>query len=95
VGFSFLCVFINKNYMPIRLVKEDITKSDVKKDIKVYIDSAEFTNKIEKIVKEKLKNNKELEDKMVEISKNVLTQLYKSLWVKRSFWRDNLSNKNS
>ena len=81
--------------MPIRLVKEDITKSDVKKDIKVYIDSAEFTNKIEKIVKEKLKNNKELEDKMVEISKNVLTQLYKSLWVKRSFWRDNLSNKNS
>jgi hypothetical protein len=81
--------------MAIRLVKEDITKSDIKKDIKVYIDSAEFTNKIEKIVKEKLKNNKELEDKMVEISKNVLTQLYKSLWVKRSFWRDNLSNKNS
>jgi len=95
VGFLFLRVFINKNSMAIRLVKEDITKSDIKKDIKVYIDSAEFTNKIEKIVKEKLKNNKELEDKMVEISKNVLTQLYKSLWVKRSFWRDNLSNKNS
>ena len=53
----------------------------------------DFKAKIEKIVKDKLKNNVELENKVVEITKNVLTQLYKTLWTKKSFWRDNLSNK--
>jgi hypothetical protein len=39
------------------------------------------------------KNNKELEDKVVEITKNVLTQLYKTLWTKRGLWQNNLTNK--
>jgi len=34
-----------------------------------------------------------LEDKVVDITRNVLTQLYKQLWVKRAFWRNGLSNK--
>ena len=33
------------------------------------------------------------EDKVVDITKNVLTQLYKALWVKRSVWKNMLSNK--
>lgn len=59
------------------------------------MDSQDFKNKVEKIVKDRLKNEKELEDKIVDITKNVLTQLYKTLWTKKSFWRDNLSNKNN
>lgn len=74
-------------------INEELKKSDVDKAIKVYMDSAEFKVKIEKIVKDRLKNEKELEDKVVEITKNVLTQLYKTLWVKRGFWKSNLSNK--
>ena len=76
-------------------INEDvnITKSDVQKSIQVYMDSEEFKAKVTKIVKDRLKNEKELEDKMVEITKNVLTQLYKTLWVKRSFWKTSLSNK--
>lgn len=77
------------------IIKEELSKTDINKQIKGYIDSAEFKNKIEKIVKEKLKNEKELEDKVVEITKNVLTQLYKTLWIKRNTWIDNLSNKNN
>lgn len=77
------------------IIKEELSKTDVNKQFKGYIDSAEFKNKIEKIVKEKLKNEKELEDKVVEITKNVLTQLYKTLWIKRNTWIDNLSNKNN
>ena len=77
------------------IIKEELSKTDVNKQIKGYIDGAEFKNKIEKIVKEKLKNEKEIEDKVVEITKNVLTQLYKTLWVKRNTWIDNLSNKNN
>jgi len=74
-------------------IKEDITKSDIDKGIKVFIDSSAFKSKIEKIVKDRLKNEKELEDKVVEITKNVLTQLYKTLWTKRGFWKSGLSNK--
>ena len=57
------------------------------------MDSSEFKEKVEKIVKDRIKNDKALEDKVVEITSNVLTQLYKSLWVKRAFWKNTLSNK--
>ena len=74
-------------------IREDITKSDIDKGIKVYMDSAEFKSKVEKIVKDRIKNEKGLEDKVLDITKNVLTQLFKTLWVKRGFWKSNLSNK--
>lgn len=73
-------------------LKEEITKSDISREMKIYLDSKEFRLKIEKIVKDRIKNEKELENKVVEISTNVLTQLFKALWVKRSIWRNNLSN---
>lgn len=76
-------------------VTENLSKTDVNKQIKVYLDTNEFTAKVEKIVKDRIKNEKELESKVVEITKNVLTQLYKTLWVKRATWVNNLTNKNS
>jgi uncharacterized protein (DUF608 family) len=59
------------------------------------MDSNEFNKKIEKIVKDRIKNEKELEDKIVDITSNVLTQLYKTLWIKRAVWKNNLSNKSN
>jgi hypothetical protein len=76
-------------------VNENLSKTDVNKEIKIYLDTKEFTAKVEKIVKDRIKNEKELESKIVEITKNVLTQLYKTLWVKRATWVNNLTNKNS
>ena len=78
-----------------KAIKEELSKSDVSKEIKVYMDSNEFKKKVEKIVKDRIKNEKELEDKVVDITKNVLTQLYKTLWIKRAAWKNNLSNKSS
>jgi hypothetical protein len=78
-----------------KTLNENITKSDVKDEVKLQMDSNAFKKKIEKIISDKLKDDKELEDKVVEISRNVLTQLYKTLWIKRNVWRDALSNKNS
>ncbi len=74
-------------------INEELTTADINKGVKTYMDTAEFKSKIEKIVKDRIKNDKELEDKVVEITKNVLTQLYKTLWVKRGFWKTQLSNK--
>jgi hypothetical protein len=76
-------------------INENLTKSDVSKEIKDYMDTKTFNDKIEKIVKDRIKNEKALEDKVVEITKNVLTQLYKTLWVKRGMWRNSLSNKSA
>jgi len=76
-------------------INEELTSADVSKGVKTYMDTAEFKSKIEKIVKDRLKNDKELDDKVVEITKNVLTQLYKALWVKRAFWKSQLSNKSN
>ena len=76
-------------------IKENMTKSDVSKEVKIYMDSKEFKNKVEKIVKDRIKNEKELENKVVEITRNVLTQLYKTLWIKRATWQNNLTNKNN
>ena len=78
-----------------KTIKEELKKSDLSKEIKIYMDSNEFNKKIEKIVKDRIKNEKELEDKIVDITSNVLTQLYKTLWVKRAVWKNNLSNKSN
>jgi Ni,Fe-hydrogenase III component G len=78
-----------------RLNETALTKSDVKDEVKSQMDSNAIKKKIEDIVKNKIKDDKDLEDKVVEISKNVLTQLFKALWVKRASWRENISNKNS
>ena len=83
---------MNKNK---QLIKEELKKSDVTKELKNYIDSKTFENKIEKIIKDRFKNDKDLEDKIVDITKNVLTQLYKTLWVKRTTWVNNLTNKSN
>jgi len=76
-------------------LNEEFGKKDVTKEITAFIDSKAFKDKIEKIVKDKIKTDVELEDKVVEITKNVLTQLYKTLWTKRGFWRNDLKNKSS
>lgn len=78
-----------------KFIKESLNKSDISKEMKVFMDSKEFENKITNIIKDRLKNNKELEDKVVEITRNVLIQLHKTLWVKRSTWVNSLSNKSS
>lgn len=69
-----------------RLNETALTKSDVKDEVKSQMDSNSIKKKIEDIVKNKIKDDKDLEDKVVEISKNVLTQLFKTLWVKRASW---------
>jgi hypothetical protein len=73
-------------------LNEELTKSDVKKQISNYMDSVEFRGKVERIVRDRIKNEKELEKKVVDITKNVITQLYKTLWTRRGMWQSQLKN---
>ena len=76
-------------------IDEELTKSDVKNEISKFLDSTEFQSKVAKIVADRVKNEKGLEDKIVDITKNVITQLYKTLWTKRSMWQGQLKNKSN
>jgi len=74
-------------------LNEELTKSEQKTLQSFVLDSKELEKKIEKIVKDRIKSDKALEDKILEITRNVLTQLYKTLWIRRNFWRSHLYNK--
>ena len=76
-----------------QLLREELVKSDLEREFKKFINSSELKNKINEIVLQMVKNNKSVEDKVIDISSNVLIQLYKSLWNKRSFWVSQLKNK--
>lgn len=81
-----------------QILNEELSKKD-KEDVQSMIDKAIDSNDLEKVViklvKDRIKNEKELEDKVVDITKNVITQLFKTLWVKRNFWKTTLKNKST
>jgi len=71
---------------------EELSKKDMDSAIKTFLNSTEFNAKIEKIVRQRIKNEKALEDRVVKICQNVTVQLYKALWTKRNFWKTQLKN---
>jgi hypothetical protein len=76
-------------------ISKDDIKAIVKKEIKDFLNitkSGDLEVKVQKMVKDTIKSNKELEKYMVEISKNVLIQMYKNLWMRRNFWSSDLKN---
>ena len=76
------------------LTNSDV-KSIVKREIREFLNmtqTGDLEKKIKEMVKEAIKSDKDLEKNMVEISKNVLVQLYKNLWTRRSFWTNDLKN---
>lgn len=74
---------------------EELNKTDknqiekmIKSEIKDLIDKD-----LEKIVLDLLKKelkDKKMEDRMLEISKEALISLYKTLWLRRNFWVNNI-----
>ncbi len=69
---------------------ENMKPSEVDKRIKKYVNTTTFKNKIKGELNQNIKNNPELEKIIVDITKNSLEQLFKTLWVKRSFWSNQI-----
>mgnify|MGYP003630745923 CR=1 FL=1 len=63
-----------------------------RKELKDY--EVKIEKKIDSLISKAFKG-KELEDKVVSISRNALVQLYKALWIKRSFWTSYIKNSDS
>lgn len=73
--------------------KED--KDEVKAEVIKALKSSDLKDVISTLVSKEIKGNKDLEKETIEISRNVLTQLFKTLWNKRGFWQTSLTNKSS
>lgn len=89
-------IIITENQL--KLVTEALTQTDkteieriVRKEIKDALDDSKFKKKVKDIVGDEHKS-RDFEKKIVDISKNVLVQMYKQMYNKRSFWTSGLSN---
>ena len=76
-----------------KIIKEALTQTD-KKEIGVMIRKeikdafgSNLESKVENIVKKQLKGS-QFEKDVVRISKDVLEQLYRELWMRRQFWKN-------
>ncbi len=75
-----------------RIIREALTRSDersigvmIRKEIKNAFGS-DLEKKVEDIVSKELKG-KPFEKEVVKISKDVLEQLYRELWMRRAMWK--------
>lgn len=81
-------------------LNEELNKADEKQIAKIVKDELDkelkkrdFERKLGDAVAKQLDSNKKLEKKVVNIASNVVTQLFKTLWVRRNVWRSRLQNK--
>ena len=75
------------------IIREALTKTDenkigvmIRKEIKDAFGS-DLEKKVTNIVNKEIKGTK-FEKEVVKISKDVLEQLYKELWMRRMFWKN-------
>jgi len=80
-----------------RIIQEELSKSDMdriksaaRKETKDGI--KDLKSDLSDLIKKELKG-KDHEDRIEEIVTNVILSLYKTLWIKRSFWMDTLSRR--
>ena len=85
----------------LELITEAITQTDkseiermIRKEIKDTLDDNKFKKKIKDLMDTEHKS-REFEQKLIELNKNVLVQLFKQMYNKRSFWASGLSNTSS
>ena len=90
---------MDKSILDESLLKEELTRTDksdikklIQKEIETSLKSKNFKDKVSDAVTKDVKKNPELEKMVVEITRNVITQLYKVLWMRRTFWRNSLKN---
>lgn len=82
------------------ILREELTKSDerqisrmIEKEVNKALSKSEFEKKVKGIMSKQYKKDKDFENEVVKIASNVVTQLFKTLWVRRNVWRTRLQNK--
>ena len=73
-----------------------LTKTDkleierlIRKEIKDFMKKPQFVNDMKKMIQAELKDKK-FKGEMIELMSNVLLELYKAFWFRRSFWQSEI-----
>lgn len=74
---------------------DNLTDKQLEAALEKMLKSDKLTKQIKKVVDEETKSDREMEKMIVDITKNVLVQLYKTMWTKKSFWTSSLKNKSN
>jgi dsRNA-specific ribonuclease len=82
-----------------KLLYEELTKTEkaeiekmINRELKDFLKGKELKDIVIDIVKKEIKNNKDIESNMVDVVQRVLTNFYKTLWTRRSFWLNKLDS---
>lgn len=68
---------------------------DLDKRFEDFLKSRDLDKKIKDVLDDKMKDDRELEKFVVDITKNVLIQFYKTMWTRKSFWTSSIKNKST
>jgi translation elongation factor EF-Tu-like GTPase len=63
----------------------------VQKEVREFLSSTDAHKKVIAIIKNELKG-KDIDDKMVEVATKVISELFKTLWTRKSFWEGSLKS---
>jgi len=70
--------------------KKEIEKI-VKKEIKDFMNSTDAHKIVIKAIQDEL-GTKKIDDKIVDLATKVVVELFKTLWMRKSFWENSLKN---
>ena len=70
--------------------KKEIEKI-IKKEIKDFMDSTQASKLVVKLLQDELGTRK-IDDKIVDLSSKVVIELFKTLWLRKSFWESSIKN---
>jgi len=75
-----------------------LTSSDIKeiekitkKEIKSFLETTQAHNIVVKMIQDEL-GTKNIDNKIVDLSTKVVVELFKTLWLRKSFWEAPLKN---
>jgi|TARA_R110000803_G_scaffold13218_3_gene37301 hypothetical protein len=82
-----------------KVLKEELSTTDkteikgiFKDEFEKKLKSSDLKDVIEKIVIKQLGSDKKTKKEVAKITQKVLIQVFKTFWVRRNFWSNNLEN---
>ena len=63
----------------------------VKKEIKDFMDSTQAHKIVIKLIQDEI-NTKKVDDKIIDLATQVVVELFKTLWQRKSFWEGAIKN---
>ena len=65
-----------------------------RKEIKDFLNKPAFVKEVASIIEKELKSNRKNRQEIIDITSKVLLELYKTFWLRRSLWQNEIKRVN-